>query len=80
MEGMTISEMAKALNLPRKTVEMRLLRKGHKPKSQEAIYSVEAFEDIENTPGRGRPKKAPEPEPAKPTAAATPKPGKKWKI
>jgi len=55
---MTISEMAKKLGLARKTVEMRLLRKGHKPISYEATYSLEAFEDIKKTPGKGRPKKA----------------------
>jgi len=58
MEGMTISEMATALGLPRKTVEMRLLRKGHKPKCQEALYSLKAFEEIKNTQGKGRPKKS----------------------
>jgi hypothetical protein len=57
MKGMTVSEMMKALNLPRKTIEMRLLRRGHKPLSHEAVYSLEAFEDIKKTPGRGRPKK-----------------------
>ena len=74
MEGITISEMAKELGLPRKTVEMRLLRRGHKPKSQEAIYSFEAFEDIKNTPSPGRPKNSKAV--VKPTK---PKPGKKAK-
>jgi len=77
MEGITISEMAKKLNLPKKTVEMRLLRRGHKPKSQKAIYSMDAFEDIKNVPGKGRPKKAaPDPEPAKPRAKKPAKPKK----
>ena len=57
MKGMTVSEMMAALGLPRKTVEMRLLRRGHKPLSYEAVYSKEAFEDIKKTPGKGRPKK-----------------------
>jgi IS30 family transposase len=57
MKGMTVSEMMKALNLPRKTIEMRLFRRGHKPLSYEAVYSKEAFEDIKNTPGKGRPRK-----------------------
>ena len=57
MKGMTISEMMEALNLPRKTIEMRLFRKGHKPLSYEAIYSKKAFEDIKKTAGRGRPPK-----------------------
>jgi hypothetical protein len=57
MKGMTVSEMMKALKLPRKTVEMRLFRYGHKPISYEATYSIKAFEDIKKTPSRGRPKK-----------------------
>jgi IS30 family transposase len=57
MKGMTVSEMMKALNLPRKTIEMRLFRRGHKPLSYEAVYSKEAFEDIKKSPGKGRPKK-----------------------
>ena len=54
---MTVSEMMEALNLPRKTIVMRLFRKGHKPLSYEAVYSKSAFEDIKKTSGRGRPKK-----------------------
>jgi hypothetical protein len=65
MEGMTISEMAKALNLPRRTVEMRIFRAGFKPISQEALYSPEVFEAIKDSPGRGRPRKAVEPAPVK---------------
>jgi len=57
---MTISEMAQELGLARKTVEMRLLRRGHKPISYEAIYDTKAFEDIKNTPGKGRPRKSPQ--------------------
>jgi len=76
MEGITISEMCKKLNLPRKTVEMRLLRRGHKPKSQEAIYSMDAFEDIKNVPGKGRPKKAPA-DKGKGKSAKKPEKGKK---
>jgi hypothetical protein len=57
MKGMTISEMAAALNLPRRTVEMRIFRGGFKPISQEALYSTDVFKSIQNTPGRGRPKK-----------------------
>ena len=60
MEGITISEMAEELGLARKTVEMRLLRRGHKPISYEAIYDQSAFEDIKKTPGRGRPRKRPQ--------------------
>jgi IS30 family transposase len=56
-QGYTISEMTKFLNVPRKTIEMRLLRKKHKPISYESLYSQEAFNDIKESPGRGRPKK-----------------------
>jgi len=61
MEGMTISEMAEILKIPRDTVQRRLLRAGRKPITMEAIYAVEAFEAIRNVPGRGRPPK-PKPE------------------
>jgi predicted ArsR family transcriptional regulator len=60
MEGMTISEMAKALNLPLATVKKRLLRAGRKPFSQEALYTEDDFEAIKDVPGRGRPPKKPD--------------------
>ena len=59
MKGMTVSEMVKALKLPKKTIEMRLLRGGHKPISYEATYSMKAFEDIKTPRKKGRPKKKP---------------------
>jgi hypothetical protein len=58
MEGLTISEMAKALKLPRRTIEMRIFRGGFKPISQEALYSPDVFEEIKKSRGKGRPKKA----------------------
>ena len=61
MEGMTISEMAEILKLPRDTVMRRLLRAGCKPFTMEALYNLEDFEKIRNVPGKGRPKK-PKPE------------------
>ena len=64
MQGMTISEMSKKLGLPRDTIKRRLLRAGCKPFSQEALYTDDDFEKIRNVPGKGRPKKAAEPEPA----------------
>jgi hypothetical protein len=57
MEGMTITEMAVALKIPRKTVEMRILRGGYKPLTKEAVYAPEVFKAIKESPGRGRPKK-----------------------
>jgi predicted ArsR family transcriptional regulator len=64
MNGMTISEMAERLKLPRDTVRRRLLRAGRKPFSQEALYTEDDFEAIRNVPGKGRPAKKPE-DPAK---------------
>jgi predicted ArsR family transcriptional regulator len=69
MNGMTISEMAERLKLPRDTIKKRLLRAGRKPFSQEALYTENDFEAIKDVPGRGRPPKA------KPEAAV--KAGKK---
>ena len=62
---MTISEMADKLGIPRDTVKRRLQRAGCKPFSQEALYTKDDFEAIRSVPGKGRPKKEPEPE-AKP--------------
>jgi hypothetical protein len=58
MNGMTISEMSKKLNLPRDTIKRRLLRAGRKPFSQEALYTEADFEAIKEVPGKGRPPKA----------------------
>jgi hypothetical protein len=58
MTGMTASEMAEKLKLPLDTVKKRLHRYGRKPFSQEALYIVEDFEAIKDSPGKGRPPKA----------------------
>jgi orotate phosphoribosyltransferase-like protein len=65
MTGMTISEMADELNLPRDTVMRRILRGGYKPLTKDAVYSIDVFEAIKDVPGKGRPKKTPE-APSKP--------------
>jgi hypothetical protein len=66
MQGMTISEMAKELNIPAATVKMRLNRAGIKPFCQEALYTSDDFEKIKDVT-MGRPKKAaPELESARP--------------
>jgi hypothetical protein len=64
MEGYTMSEMAELLDVPVKTVNMRLFRAGIKPMTKDALYDKSALETIRNVPGKGRPKKTPE-EPAK---------------
>jgi hypothetical protein len=67
MNGMTISEMAEKLNLPRDTIKRRLLRAGRKPFSQEALYTKDDFEAIRNVPGKGRPPKPKSEDSDKPT-------------
>ena len=57
MQGMTITEMADKLNLPKDTVRRRLLRAGLKPFSQEALYTKDDFEIIRNAAPVGRPPK-----------------------
>jgi predicted ArsR family transcriptional regulator len=74
MEGMTISEMAEILGLPRDTVKHRIRRGGFEPLTKDAVYAKEVFDAIRNVPGKGRPPKA------KPEAPAAPeKPAKKTK-
>jgi predicted ArsR family transcriptional regulator len=62
MKGMTISEMADKLKLPKDTIRRRLLRAGIKPFSQEALYTEKDFEKIREVAPVGRPKKAAAPE------------------
>ncbi|MDR0441832.1 MAG: hypothetical protein LBH44_00320 [Treponema sp.] len=57
MEGITITEMAKALKLPQRTVERRIQRAGIKPMSREAMYPLGTLEKIRDTK-MGRPPKA----------------------
>jgi hypothetical protein len=57
MEGYTMSEMAELLNVPVKTVNMRLFRAGIKPVTKDAVYDKSALEAIRNVPGKGRPPK-----------------------
>jgi Zn-dependent peptidase ImmA (M78 family) len=61
MEGYTLAEMAEALGVPIKTIEMRLFRAGIKPMVRGAIYDKSALEAIRNAPGKGRPRKTPPP-------------------
>jgi hypothetical protein len=70
MDGITISEMAKILDIAPNTVMQRLYVAGIKPITKEAVYDKSALEAIRNVPGKGRPKKAEAPDkatkPAKP--------------
>jgi len=56
MEGITISEMAEKLKLPKDTIRRRLLRAGCKPFTQEALYTIDDFNAIKYSAGKGRPK------------------------
>jgi predicted ArsR family transcriptional regulator len=57
MEGLTISEMAKILEISPDTVLKRLQRAGIKPISREVVYDKAALKAIRHARGRGRPKK-----------------------
>jgi hypothetical protein len=72
-EFITVQEMAKRLGILANTVNQRLFQKGIKPVSKDALYELSALDAIGVAP-MGRPKKAAEPEPAKP--AKTKKPAK----
>ena len=66
MEGYTISEMAKELEIAPNTVMQRLYVAKIKPITKEALYDKSAIEAIRNVPSKGRPKKVvPESEPIK---------------
>lgn len=76
MNGLTLSEMSKKLDVPVNTLRQRVTRLGIKPISQEALYAPEVLDILRNTPSKGRPKKAAKPEPAKPKAKKLAKPKK----
>ena len=60
---MTITEMAKNLGVPQRTVERRIQRAGIKPLTKEAVYPEDTLEKIKDIK-MGRPKKATEKKPA----------------
>jgi hypothetical protein len=66
MEGMTIPEIAEKLGITYLAAKQRLLRAGIKPITKEAIYPNDAWEQIRNVSGPGRPPKAKPEDPAKP--------------
>jgi hypothetical protein len=57
IEGLTIMEMAKILELPYKTVQKRIERSGIQPITTGTIYPKEALEVIRNVAPIGRPRK-----------------------
>jgi IS30 family transposase len=66
MEGMTLTEMAKKLGIPQRTIERRIQRAGIKPLTKEAVYPADTLEKIKDIK-MGRPRKAAVPETAKKT-------------
>ena len=62
-EFLTLSEMAKQLGLPQRTVERRVQRAGIRPLSREALYPPDTLDRIKEAKP-GRPPKKPNPEPA----------------
>ena len=56
LEFLTVSEMAKILEIKPNTVKQRLFQKGIKPISKEALYETAALEAIKQVP-MGRPPK-----------------------
>jgi hypothetical protein len=75
MDGLTIDEMCEKLKLPFKTVEARIQRAGIKPLTKQALYPYKTLDIIKDVT-MGRPKKAAEPEPARPKAKKPAKPKK----
>lgn len=66
VEGITISEMAEKLGIPKYTVENRLSRAGIQPVFYGSLYSLDTLNKIKEAK-RGRPKKATDPAPEPPT-------------
>jgi hypothetical protein len=65
-EYLTISDMAKNLEITYLAAKQRLLRAGIKPVTNDVLYDKSALEAIRNVPGKGRPPKAKPEAPAKP--------------
>jgi hypothetical protein len=57
VEGITISDMAKILGIPKHTVETRISRAGIEPVFYGSLYSPDTLEKIRDAK-RGRPPKA----------------------
>ena len=65
IKGFTIQAIADELKISYDTAHKRLERAGIKPILKEDLYPESALEAIRNVPGKGRPRKAAEPEKAK---------------
>jgi predicted ArsR family transcriptional regulator len=56
MEGYTIKEMAKKLKITEDAVYLRIIRKGIKPLTKQAVYPFNTLENIREPSKGGRPK------------------------
>jgi hypothetical protein len=65
MTGLTLTEIADALDIDKWAAEKRLRKAGVEKLTREALYPLDAIERIKDTPSPGRPKKTAEP--AKPS-------------
>jgi hypothetical protein len=73
MNELTVNEIAEKLGVPFETVKVRIRSAGINPVRKVGrtnIYDPSVVEAIRNVPGKGRPKKAAAPEPAKPAKKA----------
>jgi hypothetical protein len=57
MEGYTMKELAAILNIPVKTINMRIFRAGIKPMTKDALYNKSVLETIRNVKPVGWPRK-----------------------
>jgi len=65
IEFFTVREMAKLSKRSVAAVKQFMYREKYNPVCKDALYTVEAYEALINSPGSGRPKKPAEPEPKK---------------
>ena len=59
MIGYTAKEIADILGINLKAAKLRIFRAGIKPITKDALYDKSVLGILKNTPGKGRPKKAP---------------------
>jgi hypothetical protein len=59
MVGYTAKEIADILDINLKAAKLRIFRAGIKPITKDALYDKSVLDILKNTPGKGRPKKAP---------------------
>ena len=57
MQGETLTEIAKALDIEKWAAEKRIRKAGIKPLTREAVYPIGTIETVRNAAPVGRPKK-----------------------